>query len=456
MKPRRIMGIETEYGLLCASTTGGVPALDAEETAQRLFAPLLARTRSTSAFLPNGARLYLDVGAHPEYATAECDQLTDLLANDRAGDMLYAQLAEETNAQITGGRVHMFKNNVDSYGNSFGCHENYLVRRRRDFRERIDNLIPYFVTRQVLVGAGFLQVGPEGATYKISQRADKMKDAVSAATTRARPMINTRDEPHGDAELYRRLHVIVGDSNMSDSTCVLKVGATEALLDAMEDGLRLPDRTLADPVRAIREVSEDLSGCAVVELASGKTMRAIDIQREIHDLVRERFESNGWMDLDPLRAYVFDLWQRALDCLERGDEGAVATEIEWIAKRRLLVRLAERLGTGMGDVRVQRLDLAWHDITAAGLRNKLEAGGGLKKLVSDEAITEAMGIPPQTTRAKLRGDFVAVAMDRRRDYAVDWMSIRLLDGAARQVLLKDPFSPVNEQVEELMELIDGE
>lgn len=454
MKPRRIMGIETEYGLLYASTTTGEPLLDAEETAHHLFDPLLHRARSTNAFLPNGARLYLDVGAHPEYATAECDQLADLLANDRAGDALYAQMAAEADLKLEGGRIHLFKNNLDSYGNSFGCHENYLVRRRRDFRQRIDSLIPYFVTRQIMVGAGYLYVGPEGASYRISQRADKMNDAVSAATTRSRPMINTRDEPHGDAELYRRLHVIVGDSNMSDSTCALKMGATEAVLDAVEDGLRLPDRALADPVRSIREVSADTSCRAVLELADGTTMRAIDIQREVHDLVRTHFEDNGWFPLDPLRSYVFDLWGRTLDALERGEHEALASEIDWIAKRKLLARLAQRLGTGLDDARVQRLDLAWHDITGAGLRARLEAGGGLKKLVSDEAIVEAMGIPPQTTRAKVRGDFVALAMEHRRDYMVDWMNIRLLeDVGARQVLLKDPFSAVSAEVEELMELI---
>ncbi|KTF05048.1 Pup--protein ligase [Trueperella sp. HMSC08B05] len=448
------MGIETEYGLLYASTTTGEQLLDPEETAHHLFEPLLHKARSTNAFLPNGARLYLDVGAHPEYATAECDQLADLLANDRAGDALYAQMAAEAEVKLSGGRMHLFKNNLDSYGNSFGCHENYLVRRRRDFRQRIDGLIPYFVTRQIMVGAGYLHVGPEGASYRISQRADKMNDAVSAATTRSRPMVNTRDEPHGDAELYRRMHVIVGDSNMCDATAALKMGATEAVLDAVEDGLRLPNRALADPVRAIREVSADTTCGAVLKLADGTTMRAIDIQREVHDLVRAHFEANGWMGLDPLRAYVFDLWGRTLDALERGDHDSLSTEIDWIAKRKLLGRLAERLGTGLDDARVQRLDLAWHDITGAGLRHKLEASGGLKKLISDDTIAQAMGIPPQTTRAKVRGDFVALAMEHRRDYMVDWMNIRLLeDAGAHQVLLKDPFNPVSAEVEELMEII---
>ncbi|MDP9805516.1 proteasome accessory factor A [Trueperella bonasi] len=459
MIPRRIMGLETEYGLLCASKTAGYPVVDAEEAAHELFAPLLKRTRSTNAFLPNGARLYLDVGAHPEYASAECDDLGDLLANDRAGDELYVRMArkaEEKYAEL-GGQLHLFKNNIDSYGNSYGCHENYLVRRRRDFRARIDSLIPFFVTRQILVGAGYLQVSDDGARYKISQRADIMNDAVSAATTRSRPMINTRDEPHGDAELYRRMHVIVGDSNMSDTTTALKFGATEALLHVIEAGKRLPTRELADPVLAIRQVSADATGRALLELKDGSTMTAVEIQREVFELVRDHFAAHGWLDkLDPIRAYVFDLWGRTLLALERDEPEKVSTEIEWIAKLLLLERYAERLGADLGDPRIQRLDLAWHDITSAGLRGPLEKSGGLTTLLSAERIEEAMSIPPQTTRAKLRGDFVALAMDSRRDYMVDWMNVRLVDeSGAHQILLKDPFSAVDERVEGLMEIMDS-
>ena len=454
------MGVETEYGLLCASTKGGNPPIDAEEAAHKLFDPLLKKTRSTNAFLPNGGRLYLDVGAHPEYATAECDDLGDLIANDRAGDAIYVDMASQTNEELAGldARLHLFKNNLDSYGNSYGCHENYLVRRRRDFRARIDSLIPFFVTRQIMVGAGYLQVTEQGARYKISQRADIMNDAVSAATTRSRPMINTRDEPHGDAELYRRLHVIVGDSTMSESTTALKIGVTEALLHVIEDGKRLPQRELEDPVKAIRDVSADTTGRALVTLKDGSTITALELQREIHDHVHNHFVANGWLDqLDPIRAYVFDLWGRTLDALEHDEHEKLTTEIDWIAKHHLLQRYADRLGVGLADPRIQRLDLAWHDITGAGLRTSLENSGGLRTLVTSERIDVAKAIPPQTTRAKLRGDFVALAMENRRDYMVDWMNIRLLeDDGARQILLKDPFSAVDEHVDALMEHMDSE
>lgn len=454
---RRVIGIETEYGLTCASTSGGQPPMEAEDAAQYLFHDVVAHTRSTNTFLPNGARLYLDIGAHPEYATAECDELTDLLANDRAGDILYAQMAQSATKSINDagidGRLHLFKNNVDSAGNSFGCHENYLVRRRRDFRARIDSLVPFFVSRQILVGAGHLRRQSDGVVYEISQRADQMWDAVSSASTRSRPMINTRDEPHGDAELYRRMHVIVGDSNMSEPTTLLKVGSTEAILNVIEDGARLPNFELAEPMAAIRAVSQDLSAGAPMTRAAGGTITAIELQRAVHDFVVNYYDKHGWFaDLDPVRTYMFDLWERTLSALESGNLDAVGTEIDWIAKRALLERYCERLGVGLDDPRIARLDLAWHDITDAGLRSKLEASGGLR-IVIDRALPEqAVGIPPQTTRAKLRGDFVATAQELRRDYMADWSNLRLLsDAGATTVTLKDPFASTDERVDELLE-----
>ena len=176
MIPRRVMGIETEYGITCASMNGGTPPLDPEESAQRLFRPVIAQSRSTNTFLGNGARLYLDVGSHPEYATAECDSVDDLLANDRAGELLFADLAAQANTSLESeglaGRIHLFKNNLDAEGNSFGCHENYLVRRRPDYRSRISSMVPYFVTRQICTGAGHLARGDDGSVrYEFSQRA---------------------------------------------------------------------------------------------------------------------------------------------------------------------------------------------------------------------------------------------------------------------------------------------
>ena len=464
--PRRVYGIETEYGITCAPVSEGEPPLDAEQAAQRLFACTLAQEKSTNVFLPNGARLYLDVGAHPEYASAECDQLADLLSNERAGDEIFAQMAGEANSGLESegvpGRIHLFKNNLDSEGNSFGCHENYLIHRQRDFRNRIKAMVPFFVTRQILVGAGFISRpedsdgGDGGARFEISPRAGQMWDAVSSASTRSRPMINTRDEPHGDPDKYRRMHVIVGDSNMSQSTLALKVGMTHALLSVMEaNPIPLPDFELADPPQAIRATSADLSTQALLERANGSTVTALEIQREIHDYVADFYVQAGWMDsLSAIDRYVFELWERALTAFERGEPQSLATEIDWVAKQRLISAYQERSGIAIGDLRLARLELAWHDVTTAGLRAKLEATGGLRILADPSAVTDAMSKPPQTTRAKLRGDFIAAARSTHRDYMADWMNLRLINGdASKNVLLRDPFAAADQRVDELMEAV---
>ncbi|MDY5584210.1 MAG: Pup--protein ligase [Arcanobacterium sp.] len=445
---KRLYGIETEYGITCAATDGGPSPIEPEESANYLFADLVSRTKSTNAFLGNGARLYLDVGAHPEYASAECASLSELITNDRAGDLIFAKMAENANQRLAAdgisGRIHLFKNNHDVSGNSFGCHENYLVRRRRDYRARIDELVPFFVTRQILVGAGYLCVNSETgeAHYEISQRASQMWDAVSAASTRSRPMINTRDEPHGDVELYRRMHVIVGDSNISDATNALKIGMTEAVLNYLEAGKRLKRYQLVDPMQAIRQTSLDLSGKALLETLENGTITALELQEYVFTEIYSYYESAGLLaELDEFQKYVFDLWRRSLTALSTDSHENVATEIDWIAKWNLLQSYQDKLGVELADSRLRRLDLAWHDVTSSGLRTRLENSGGLRKLVSNEAIETATTTPPQSTRAKLRGDFITAAQQARRDYLADWSNLRLFtaDGA-RSVVLKDPFS----------------
>lgn len=461
MIPQRIMGLETEFGLMCASGSGGEPPLDVEAAAAELFRPILAAGGSTSSFLPNGARLYLDVGAHPEYATAECRSVADLVANDRAGERLYASMAAQADSRLAakgvGGRIHLFKNNLDAAGNSFGCHENYLVRRRTDYRARIAATLPYFVTRQIVAGAGYIRRAKDGpAAYCFSQRADQMWDAISSASTRSRPMINTRDEPHGDPELYRRMHVIVGDSNMCEATTALKVAATQAVLAMLEDGGILPRMELADPVSAIRDTSADLAGRARLELADGGWITPIEVQERTREAVLRHFDAKGYTaELDASTSYLLDLWGRAVESVKSGDPSAVATEIDWAAKLSLFSRYMERAGATLDDPRLARLDLAYHDITAAGLRPSMEETGMLRTFASAEAVRAAMTTPPSDTRAKLRGDFVEKARRRRLDYAADWTNLRLLEAeGARSVVLKDPFASVDERVDRLMEKMD--
>ncbi|RYV52680.1 Pup--protein ligase [Pengzhenrongella frigida] len=449
---RRIFGLETEYGVTCAADDGR--GLSADEVARYLFRKVVAWGRSSNVFLRNGSRLYLDVGSHPEYATAECDDVRQLVAHDRGGERILEGLVADAQQRLAHeglpGRIHLFKNNTDSAGNSYGCHENYLVRRQGDFTHLSDVLVPFLISRQVLTGAGKVLPTPRGATYCLSQRADHIWEAVSSATTRSRPIINTRDEPHADAEHYRRLHVIVGDSSMSETTTMLKVGATDLMLRMVEAGVPLRDMALENPIRAIREISHDMTGQHVVQMANGKTATAIEMQEEYLARAKEFLAAN--LDATPAIKQVVDLWERGLVALRTGDLSLVDRELDWVIKWRIISRYQEKHGLELSDPRIARLDLAYHDISRTeGLYNLLAARGMVERVTTDLEVFEATAVPPQTTRAKLRGDFVRRAQEARRDYTVDWVHLKLNDQAQRTVLCKDPFRSVDERVERLIE-----
>ena len=466
---RRIIGVETEYGITCAPTGDGLPPLDADHAARELFEPVVQRSRSSNVFPRGGARLYLDVGSHPEFATAECDRLEDLLAQDRAGELVMADLAQQANARLSAagvpGRIHLLKNNLDAEGNGFGCHENYLVRRRGDFWNDARTLVPHLVTRQILVGAGHITgdaerrpvahlAGPGHSGYVFSQRADQMWDAVSSATTRARPLINTRDEPHADAERYRRMHVIVGDSNIAQGSTLLKVAAMDLLLDYLEAGGDLRDLALADPMRAIRETCRDLSGGALLERSDGRTLTALEMQAEHLERLRDH-ALRGDIEVTGLHAAALDLWERGLEAVRLQQPERVATELDWAAKHQLVTRYCQRHGTDLTDPRVTRLILAYHDVSPGqGLRQRLESAGMLRRFIDDEACRRAMSTPPATTRAHLRGAVVARAEDLRRDLTVDWVGVRLDDGASPTVTLSDPFRAADERIDALLESME--
>ncbi|WP_159622327.1 Pup--protein ligase [Ruania rhizosphaerae] len=447
---RRIFGLETEFGVTCAAPEGR--GLSAEEVARYLFRKVVAWGRSSNVFLGNGARLYLDVGSHPEYATAECDDLTQLVAHDKAGERilegLVADAQQRLDADGIDGRVHLFKNNLDSAGNSFGCHENYLIRRRGDFARLAEVLVPFLITRQVLTGAGHIQVTSRGPLYCFSQRADHLWEATSSATTRSRPIINTRDEPHADADRYRRLHVISGDSSMSETTTLLKVGMTDLLLRMLEAGQQFPDLSLENPVRALREISHDITATTPVALASGARYTAVEVQQVYLDRVRDFLSTT---DKRPHDDQVLELWSRGLKALRQQDTTLVDRDLDWAIKKRLLDRYCQAHGVPLSDPRVLRLDLAYHDISRTdGLFAKLTARDMVTRVVTDEQIRTASEQPPQTTRAKLRGEFVQAATARRRDYTVDWVHLKLNDGAGRTVLCKDPFRSEDERVARLI------
>ena len=461
---RRIIGVETEYGITCAPTTDGPPPMDADHAARELFDPVVQRSRSSNVFTRGGARLYLDVGSHPEFATAECDRLEDVLAQDRAGELVMADLAEQANARLaaTGvpGRIHLLKNNRDAEGNGFGCHENYLVRRRGDFWNDARTLVPHLVTRQILVGAGHIaadgDTGPAGdglRGYVFSQRADQMWDAVSSATTRARPLINTRDEPHADAERYRRMHVIVGDSNVAQGSTLLQVAAMDLLLDYLEHGGDLGDLALADPMRAIRDTCHDMTGGVLLERSDGRTITPLEMQAEHLGRLRDHVAQG--IEVTALHEAALELWERGLQALRLQQPEIVDTELDWAVKQRLLTRYCQRHDTDLTDPRVSRLALAYHDVSPGeGLRQRLEDAGLLHRFVDEATCRRAVDTPPATTRARLRGAVVARAEDLRRDVSVDWVRVRLDDGVCSPVTLNDPFCAVDERIDALLESME--
>jgi proteasome accessory factor A len=447
---RRIFGVENEYGVTC--TFRGQRRLSPDEVARYLFRRVVSWGRSSNVFLRNGARLYLDVGSHPEYATPECDNVLDLVAHDKAGERILEGLLVDADRRLReegiAGDIYLFKNNTDSAGNSYGCHENYLVGRHGEFGRLADILIPFLVTRQVICGAGKVLQTPRGAVYCVSQRAEHIWESVSSATTRSRPIINTRDEPHADAERFRRLHVIVGDSNMSETTTLLKVGSMDLTLRMIEAGVIPRDMALDNPIRAIREVSHDVTGRNRMRLANGRDMSALEIQYEYLNRAKDFTDSSG---LDAISKRVLETWERALGAIETGNLDLIAREIDWVTKYQLIERYRARHDLPLSSPRVAQLDLAYHDVRRGrGLYYLLQRDGAVDRVARDLDIFEAKSVPPQTTRAKLRGEFIRRAQEKRRDFTVDWVHLKLNDQAQRTVLLKDPFSSVDERVDRLI------
>lgn len=449
---RRIYGLENEYGITC--TVDGARRLSPDEVARYLFRRVVSWGRSSNVFLVNGARLYLDVGSHPEYATPECDSVVDVITHDKAGERILEQLAVSAEDRLReegiDGDVFLFKNNTDSANNSYGCHENYMTVRNDDLSSYDEVLIPFLVSRQIWAGAGKIFENPRGgAGFCISQRAAHIWEGVSSATTRSRPIINSRDEPHADAERYRRLHVIVGDSNMSEYAGFLKVGACGFLLRMLEEpNVVFRDMTLENPTRAIREISNDLTCRRTVRLASGREMSALDIQREFLDRALRFAERR---DTTPEEDQILAMWEHVLDGIEK-DPLSLHRECDWVAKHRMVEAYRDRHGLALSDPRVLLLDLQYHDVNRRrSLYYLMQDRGMMERITTDAAIAAAVDEAPSTTRAKLRGDFIRRAKERRRDFTVDWVHLKLNDQAQRTVLCKDPFRYEDERVQKLID-----
>src|SRR5690625_2457728 len=505
MTVRRVMGIETEYGILepgnpyanpmalsaavvaayaeivGVETTsrwdydGEDPLADArgfrldraaadpsqltDATPDRLDWSLMRRPEPlasavvTARVLSNGARLYVD-HAHPEYSSPEVTTPRDAVQWDRAGELIMAAAAEQLAREPAMPDVALYKNNVDGKGQSYGTHENYLVERAVPFSDIVRYLTPFLVTRQVLTGAGRVGLGgrSHAAGFQLSQRADYIENDVGLETTFNRPIINTRDEPHADRAKYRRLHLIIGDANLFEVATYLKLGTTSLLLWLLEQGhvpLGLDALSLADPVAEVRAVSHDTTLTHLLQLADGRRMTALDIQRSYLETLSRELHRRGEVDADT--ADVIDRWASLLDRLGT-DPHECAREVEWIAKLQLLSRLRERDGLGWDDARLQALDLQWSDIRPhKSIYARVAEAQGAERLVAHEDVVAAMTQPPPETRAYLRGE--AVRRYGPGVAAAGWQSL-VLDVPGEEHLLRIPLpEPLSATREHLAPLL---
>jgi Pup amidohydrolase len=400
--------------------------------------------------LENGARYYVD-HAHPEYSCPEVTNPRDLVIHEKAGERIVEFSRREANALLPEGtQMLIYKNNSDRKGNSYGSHENYLMDRRTSFKQIVEHLLPFFVSRQIYAGAG--KVGSENRAqpcdYQLSQRADFFETEVALDTMVKRPIINTRDEPHADREKYRRLHVIVGDANMSEYTIYLRNGATAIVLSMIEDGAVSQELSLRDPVRAIKEVSHDPSCTRAIELQSGKRMTAVQIQREFLEMAQKWASSRRG---EPWVADVLAKWGFVLDRLGR-DPYELSGQIDWVIKRVLIERFMERKGLDWNSPQVQMMDLQYHDLRPdKGLYYLLERQGQVERVVTDEEITRAITHPPEDTRAYFRGQ--CLKRYGAEVFGVNWDSISfgIGDEPIKRVLMAEPLKGSRVHVEELLD-----
>ncbi|MEO5724758.1 MAG: depupylase/deamidase Dop [Ilumatobacteraceae bacterium] len=410
-------------------------------------------THLVNAVLTNGARYYVD-HAHPEVSTPECVNARDVVRFDRAAEeIVRVSMAAAASYLVPGAEILCHKNNSDGKGNSYGCHENYLVSRQIPFAQIVAQITPHFVTRQVVIGAG--KVGCElpgvptsDIPFQISQRADFFEEEVGLETTLKRPIVNTRDEPHCDAAKYRRLHVIVGDANMSESATFVKVGATAIVLAMIEDDVLGDDLLLANPVGAIRQVSHDPSLTRTILLRNGRRATAIELQWALLERARKYEHSHGLASVDAdVGAEVLAMWETMLTGLEH-DPDSVAHLIDWVAKRRIVDGYAQRHDLRADDARLKAIDLQYHDMRP---ERCLAARAGLATVVTVNEARTAMTEPPATTRAYFRGKCLAKWPDDI--VAANWDSLVFDVGREplRRVPMMEPLRGTADMVASLIE-----
>jgi proteasome accessory factor PafA2 len=439
MSVRRIMGTETEFGISVRGVPTANPMVASSQIVNAYAQSTLRARRARWDFeeesplrdargfdmsrevadasqltdedlglaniiLTNGARLYVD-HAHPEYSTPECTNPRDIVLWDKAGELVMQDACRFAAAVPGATPIVLYKNNTDNKGASYGAHENYLMRRRTPFGDIVRHLTPFFVSRQVVTGAGRVGKGQDGREddFQISQRADFFEVEVGLETTLKRPIINTRDEPHADPEKYRRLHVIIGDANLSEISTYLKVGTTSLVLAMIEDGFITRELGVEHPVRSLRAVSHDPTLKHLLRLKDGRTLTAVQLQMEYLDLARKYVEDRLGSDADDQTVDVLTRWESVLSRLER-DPMLCARELDWVAKLKLLDRYRDRDALEWSDAKLHLVDLQYSDIRPGkGLYNRLVALGQVDRLLGDDEVAEAVNHPPEDTRAYFRG-----------------------------------------------------
>src|SRR5246500_2062714 len=440
MSVRRVMGTETEYGIsvpgqpganamvtssqvvnayqAATSARAGRARWEFEEENPLRDAPALDLTQNpadssqptdedlglANVILTNGARLYVD-HAHPEYSAPECTNPLSVVIWDKAGERIMAEAAAKA-ATVPGSHpIQLYKNNTDNKGASYGSHENYLMRRGTPFADIVRFLVPFFVSRQVVCGAGRggVRAAGRGSGFQISQRADFFEVEVGLETTLKRPIINTRDEPHADPEKYRRLHVIIGDANLSEVSTYLKVGTTALVLAMIEDKFLGTDLSIEAPVAELRAISHDPACRRLVTLKDGRKMTAVQLQAEYLELARKYTEDKYGDDVDEITADVLDRWESVLNRLAE-DPMLLSKELDWVAKLELLEGYRTRDGLAWDNPRLQLVDLQYSDIRPdRGLYNRLAARARMVRLVPEAEVIQAVENPPDDTRAYFRG-----------------------------------------------------